>query len=296
MVARSRLRRVTPMNPTLEISEEVLVDVQSRPDELAEEHAVDEEPDLRPTVELETQGKVDTHHPDARPEGMTLEAQERFQAREAEIRATRQRTDFRQQSSRERRSRRVAGQGSHERRREVQERAASVRPSQGPVDPRERCSQAELAAINEKAARLVEQVDGWSRAAISRRLARRVVDGADIQSAALKVIEACQREPGTVIPIAAVGEVDRQEVSIEGTVATLWDSTHPAISQVGLIEDETSRIKFTSWEASRARCVQKGDHVVLRAVAKNWYEGRCSVALTGDSRVEFPERDRRLTR
>lgn len=143
---------------------------------------------------------------------------------------------------------------------------------------------------------MVEQVDGWSRAAISRRLASLVVDGADIQSAALKVIEVCQREPGRVIPIAAVGELDRSTVSVSGTVVQLWGSTHPRIHQVGLIEDETGCTKFTSWLRSRPATVEAGERVVLHEVSKNWYEGRCSVALAGDSRVAFPERDRRLPR
>lgn len=36
------------MNSTLEIPEEVLVDAQRRRNETAEEHAVDEQPELRP--------------------------------------------------------------------------------------------------------------------------------------------------------------------------------------------------------------------------------------------------------
>ncbi|WP_246986800.1 DNA-binding protein [Halorientalis marina] len=255
-------------------------------------YAVEDDPELRATVELESQAKVDTNHPDARPEGMTLEGQETHLARKMEKERTRQRLDRRQQSSRERRTRKVARSGSHERRQQFEERAASVAPSQGPSDPRELCSQAELARINEQAARLVEEVDGWSRAAIARRLAARVVDGADISRAVLDVVEGCQREPGTAVPIAAVPEVDRATVSIEGTVSQLWDADSEAISQVGLLEDESGRIKWTSWVKSRMPIVQEGDRVVFRNVAKNWYQGRCSVALTGQSHIHFPDRDR----
>lgn len=252
-------------------------------------YAVEDDPELRATVELETQAKVDTNHPDTQTESLTLEDEERFAAREAEIRRTRQRLDDRQQSGRERRTREVARSGSHKRRKEFVERAASVAPSQGPSDPRELCSQAELATINEQAARLVEEVDGWSRAAIARRLAARVVDGADTSRAVLDVVEGCQREPGTVVPIAAVPEVDRATVSIAGEVVQLWDTDHPAIAQSGLIADETDTIKFTVWVKSRKRPVAEGDQVVLRGAQKNWYQDRCSVAVTGSTLVTSQE-------
>jgi hypothetical protein len=61
--------------------------------------------------------------------------------------------------------------------------------------------------------------------------------------------------------------------------------------QVGLLEDSSGRIKFTSWRKSGQPIVREGERVRLRAVAKNWYEGRCSVALTGKTRVIFPDRD-----
>jgi hypothetical protein len=252
-------------------------------------YAVEDDPELRATVELETQAKVDTNHPDAQTESLTLEDEERFAAREAEIRRTRQRLDDRQQPDRERRTREVARSGSHKRRKEFAERAASVAPSQGPRDPRELCSRAELATINEQAARLVDEVDGWSRPAIARRLAARVVDGADISRAVLDVVEGCQREPGTVVPIAAVPEVDRATVSLEGEVAQLWTPRHPAIAQTGLIADETARIKFTIWVKSQKRPVAEGDQVVLRGAKKSWYQDRCSVAVTGSTLVTIRE-------
>lgn len=141
----------------------------SSDEQTSEECAVPNRPELRATVELESQAKVDTNHPDATPEGMTLAGEEKFAAREAEIRATRQRADDRQQSSREARSRRVASQGSEQRRRTFQKRAASVVPSQGPDDPRELLERDVVAEINQHADRLVTQLQGWSRAAIARR-------------------------------------------------------------------------------------------------------------------------------
>jgi len=121
--------------------------------------------ELRPSVEQEIQGKVDSHHPDARPEGMTLEAEERFVAREDEIRQTRQRWDRRQVSDRERRTRKVASAGT---------RYAQEVPLK---DPREQLSRAQLAEVNRKAARIVAELPGRSRAAAAYLLARKVLQG-----------------------------------------------------------------------------------------------------------------------
>lgn len=144
--------------------------------------------------------------------------------------------------------------------------------------------------MNEQATRLDEKLEGWSRAAISRRLAERVVEGATLMSAVVGVYEALRTAPGHVIPIGKVGEVNRKEVSIAGEVTKLWTPSHPRIAQVGLLEDETGTIKFTSWRASNVAMVREGERVTFRSVAKNWYEGRCSVALTGWSDVLFGER------
>jgi ssDNA-binding replication factor A large subunit len=148
-----------------------------------------------------------------------------------------------------------------------------------------------LGAVNEEATRLAGELDGLTRAAISRRLAERVDASGSLLSAVVGVVEEAKTARGTVVPIEELEEVYREEVSIEGTVRTLWESSHPSISQVGLIEDESGTVKFTAWTKSRVPLVEEGERVRFRGVKKSWYQGRCSVALTGDSLVEFPEQD-----
>jgi hypothetical protein len=46
------------------------------------------------------------------------------------------------------------------------------------------------------------------------------------------------------------------------------------------------------WKRSTQPRVAEGETVVFRNVSKSWYQGRGSVALTGWSRVEFPEHER----
>jgi hypothetical protein len=258
---------------------------------------VDETPELRASVEQDTQAKVDHSDDewveDGRLFGQTLRAEEEMAARKWEVERTHRRMDDRQTSDRETRTRQVAARGSAERRREFGKRAASVDPKADPdrADPRERLSREMLGAVNEEATRLAGELDGWTRAAISRRLAERVDASGSLLSAVVGVVEEAKTARGTVVPIGELEEVYREEVSIEGTVRTLWKPAHPAISQVGLIEDESGTVKFTSWVRSRVPLVEEGERVQFRGVKKSWYQGRCSVALTGDSLVEFPERE-----
>ena len=262
---------------------------------------VDETPEFEATVEQETQAKVDANHPDGiadtsegRIYGVTLEQEERIQGRKAELERISARAELGTQDGREQCTREVVAHGSTKRRREFQKRAASVNPLADPErdDPRAELSQDELATVNTEADRLATRLDGWSRAAVSRRLAEAVVDGTDMTSAVVRVFEELQTAPGQVIPIGKLEDVNRKEVSIEGRMEVLWDSDSPAIAQVGLIADDSGKTKVTIWEKSDAPWIEENEQVRIHKAARNWYEGRISLAITGWSNIHFPERDR----
>jgi hypothetical protein len=286
-----------------------VVSVDERALENAEEVAVnedgfevvDETPALRATVQIEVQAKVDANHPDGmvdtsdkRIYGATLEQEERIRAREAELERISARAQLGRQEGRERRTREVVAEESAQRRATFQERGTDVIRAVDPerVDPREKLPQAELAAVNEQAMRVAEKANGWSRAAISHWLAEKVVAGEDLASAVVEVLEAVQTARGRVVPIGKLESISRNVVSIEGRVTELWEPSSPAISQVGLIEDESGRTKLTIWERSNQPWIEEGERVRIHGAAKNWYNGRVSVAATGWSTVHFPERGR----
>lgn len=100
-------------------------------------------------------------------------------------------------------------------------------------------------------------------------------------SAVVGVYEELLTAPGHVIPISEVGEVARREVSIEGTVTRLFEPSHPSIAWVGLVEDATGVIKLTTWEKSYQPAVREGDRIEVRHAARNFYQGRPSIAATG---------------
>ncbi|WP_255194641.1 SOSS complex subunit B family protein [Natronobeatus ordinarius] len=262
---------------------------------------VDETPEFQATVQMEVQAKVDANHPDGmvdtseeRIYGATLEQEERIRAREAELERISARAEMGMQDGRENRTRDIVAKQSAERRVEFQKRAASVNPWADPDrdDPRAELTQEQLAAVNKQSMRLAEKLDGWSRAAIGRRMGEAVVDGKDLMSAVVGVFEELQTAPGQVVPIGMLEGVNRKEVSIEGTVTQLWEPSSSAISQVGLIEDDSGKTKVTVWEKSNAPWIKEGEHVRIHGAARNWYEGRVSLAVTGWSTLHFPERGR----
>ena len=251
---------------------------------------VDETPEFRATVDMEVQAKVDSNHPDARVEegpdhlfGKTLEQEERIQAREAELEHISAQAELSQQEGRAKRTREV-----------VVEQCGRDEPE--PVertDPREKLTQEKLAEVNRQAMRISDEVQGgWSRAVVAKQLAEKVARGRDVTKAVLETLEELKAAPGAIVPIADVPDVPVGEVTVEGTVQTLWEPSSTSIQQVGLIADDSGKIKFTCWEKSNQTVVREGQKVRFRAAAKNWYEGRCSIALTGWSRIEFPERGR----
>ena len=254
---------------------------------------VDDTPELRRSVEQEIQGKVDTNHPDSCRASMTLEQEEKAIARDIEIARTRARVGE-QIRERERQTRLTVEAAGRQTRRRFDKRAASVDGWRDPdrADPRMKLSQEDVAAVNEQAARLARKLDGWTRAAVSRRLAERLVDGRTMTDAVVDVYEELETAAGTVIPIAKVGEVNRSEVCISGRVETWWVPSHPRIAQVGLIGDESGRTRLTIWEASNAPWIEEGEQVRIHGAAVSWYEGRASLAVTGWSTIHFPERGR----
>lgn len=256
-------------------------DVQTSDDSMP----VEAEVQFRPGVEQEIQGKVDANHPEgirAEFSHLTLVEEERIRGREQELERISERARMGCQAGREARTRRVVREQCRERRADSQCR-----------DPRRGLSRDELARVNQEADRLVERLDGVSRAAISRTLARRVSEGQPLTEAVFATLDAWKAEPGIPCAIEEVGEVPGDEVTIEGEIIDLWASDSPAIEQVGLLADATEKIKFTSWVKSDPRIVAVGDRVRMRGVKVNRYRGRWSVALTSDSRIAFLERELR---
>jgi replication factor A1 len=74
-------------------------------------------------------------------------------------------------------------------------------------------------------------------------------------------------------------------VDITGKVVELWESDADAVGQVGLMGDETGRIKFTAWAKSELDTLEEGTVYQLENVVTGEYQGRYSVKLNSNTRI-----------
>ncbi|RLG29147.1 replication protein A [Methanosarcinales archaeon] len=100
-----------------------------------------------------------------------------------------------------------------------------------------------------------------------------------------------------------ISDINQSEqwVNLRAKVVQLWDSTSPAISQVGLIGDETGTIKFVKWTKSNLPELLEGKSYSLENMTTDEWEGRFSVKMNRTTRiqeldeaVETPDREAQL--
>jgi len=82
-----------------------------------------------------------------------------------------------------------------------------------------------------------------------------------------------------------------QWVNLHAKVVQLWDSTSPAIDQVGLIGDETGTIKFVKWTKSNLPALVEGKSYSLDNMTTDEWEGRFSVKMNRTTRIQELDED-----
>src|SRR5699024_11032876 len=85
-----------------------------------------------------------------------------------------------------------------------------------------------------------------------------------------------------------IGSINAAEewIDITAKVVELWEPRSDAIAQVGLVGDETGRIKFTSWAKSDLPTVEEGSVYQLGNVVTDEYQGQFSVKLNRTTTIE----------
>lgn len=85
-----------------------------------------------------------------------------------------------------------------------------------------------------------------------------------------------------------VSDIDEEEQWVDVTVklVELWEPRSDSISQVGLVGDESGRIKFTSFETSELEKLEEGECYRLQNVVSNEYQGRYSINLNRTTTIE----------
>jgi replication factor A1 len=80
-------------------------------------------------------------------------------------------------------------------------------------------------------------------------------------------------------------------IDLRVKVTQLWDSNSDAISQAGLIGDETGSIKFVKWSKAGLSDLVEGKSYLLKNVVTDEFQGRFSVKLNRTSRIEELKED-----
>ena len=85
-----------------------------------------------------------------------------------------------------------------------------------------------------------------------------------------------------------LGEINVAEewIDITAKVVELWEPRSEAIAQVGLLGDETGRIKFTSWAKSDLPTIEEPQVYHLGNVVTDEYQGQYSVKLNRTTTIE----------
>ena len=75
-------------------------------------------------------------------------------------------------------------------------------------------------------------------------------------------------------------------IDVTAKVVELWEPRSDAIGQVGLLGDDTGRIKFTAWAKSDLPTLEEGEVYHLGNVVTDEYEGQFSVKLNRTTTIE----------
>lgn len=77
-----------------------------------------------------------------------------------------------------------------------------------------------------------------------------------------------------------------QWADIEAKVIQLWDNDHESISQVGIIGDDTSIVKFVSWNKSNLPLMEEGVEYRITNLPVSEYGDNLQVSLNKNTTIE----------
>ncbi len=263
------------------------------------EHA----PELRPTVKLERQGRIDYDWSRKsgldHPYGTTLEAEERRLAEEQELGRYRERALAADRAGVDRESscRLQTEQESSERIRDFRERGVLGSGGDPDVDPREQLDADTLGGVNRYGMQLAERFRGPSRGAYAKQLAEKVAcQDMGLTAAVLKTNEDVAKGTDAIQPIATIEEWMGHpkyaiQANVEAEVTTLYQPAAVNQQQVGVLDDGSGTAKLTIWKRSQVGTVlREGDRVRLLNCEVGWYGGQPTLAVTSESEVTVLKR------
>lgn len=98
-------------------------------------------------------------------------------------------------------------------------------------------------------------------------------------------VPSIERGPNQYLKIMEIDQPNRW-IDIKAKVVQLWTSNSDAISQVGLIGDETGSIKFVKWAKADLPQLVEGQSYLFRNGITDEYQGRFSLKLSSATQIE----------
>lgn len=80
-------------------------------------------------------------------------------------------------------------------------------------------------------------------------------------------------------------------IELDAKVVKLKEPKNPAISQTGVLADETASIWFTKWAKAKLPDIEEGKSYHFDGLASDEYNGRCSVKISKATKIKELDRD-----
>ena len=103
-------------------------------------------------------------------------------------------------------------------------------------------------------------------------------------------VPSIEREPNEYLKIMEIDQPNRW-IDLKAKVVQLWTSNSDAISQAGLVGDETGSIKFVKWAKSDLPELAEGKSYLFKNVITDEYQGRFSLKLSSTTQIEGLDED-----
>jgi replication factor A1 len=103
-------------------------------------------------------------------------------------------------------------------------------------------------------------------------------------------IPAIQRGPNEHLKIMEIDQPNRW-IDLKAKVVQLWISNSDAISQAGLIGDDTGQVKFVKWAKADLPELVEGKSYLFKNAITDEYQGRFSLKLSSASEIEELQED-----
>lgn len=86
-------------------------------------------------------------------------------------------------------------------------------------------------------------------------------------------------------------EDEGEFINVEVQVRDIWDNDTDSIGQVGLVNDDTGRIKFKSWAKSDVPLLTEGQSYILSGVAVDEWQDRPEISLNSATEIEISDNE-----